>query len=301
MLSYLITVFTLSAIYGLFSLGLNLQWGVGGLVNFGHVAFMTIGAYAVALLSRSGGMPWFFALLIGVILAGLLGGIIGLVTLRLREDYLAIVTIGIAEIIRLITNNEEWLTQGTRGVFGYTIPFLSFFPVNIYIFVFAAILIITIGLVYWRLEVLVHSPWGRVLKAIREDEMVATALGKDVFSYKLQAFILGSVIAALAGAFLAWQLKAVYPSTFSALITFEAWTIVAIGGAGNNLGVLVGALVYQFYTTIPRFLPEVIKQSLGGGRIEAIQIILIGLTLMTIMVWRPQGLLGKKAELTLSR
>lgn len=299
-MSYLVTVFTLAAIYGLFSLGLNLQWGLGGLVNFGHVAFMTIGAYTVALLTRSGGMPWGLALLIGIALAGILGVIIGLTTLRLREDYLAIVTIGMAEIVRLITNNEEWLTQGTRGVFGYTIPLLPLVAPSIYNFLFALVLALTIGVIFWRLEWLARSPWGRVLKAIREDETVAIALGKDVFVYKLQAFVLGGMVAALAGAFLAWQLKAVYPSTFSALITFEAWTIVAIGGAGNNLGVLVGALFYQFYTTIPRFLPEAIKQSLGGGRIEAMQIILIGLTLITVMVWRPQGLLGKKDELSLT-
>ncbi len=299
-MSYLVTVFTIGAIYGLFSLGLNLQWGIGGLVNFGHVAFMTIGAYAVALLTRSGGMPWGWALLIGVGLAGCLGLLIGLATLRLREDYLAIVTIGMAEIVRLITNNEEWLTQGTRGVFGYTIPLLSAVSPQTYSWLFALALIITIGLILSRLEWLVRSPWGRVLKAIREEEVVPTALGKNVFSYKLQAFVLGSIIAALAGAFLAWQLKAVYPSTFSALITFEAWTIVSIGGAGNNWGVLIGALFYQFYTTAPRFLPETIKQTLGGGRIEAIQIIMIGLTLIAVMVWRPQGLLGKKAELTLN-
>jgi ABC-type branched-subunit amino acid transport system permease subunit len=299
-MSYLVTVFTIGAIYGLFSLGLNLQWGVGGLVNFGHVAFMTIGAYAVALLTRSGGMPWIWALLIGLILAGCLGLLIGLATLRLREDYLAIVTIGMAEIVRLITNNEEWLTQGTRGVFGYSIPFLALVSPQTYSWLFALALVITIGLIVSRLEWLVRSPWGRVLKAIREEEVVPTALGKNVFSYKLQAFVLGSIIAALAGAFLAWQLKAVYPSTFSALITFEAWTIVSIGGAGNNWGVLLGALFYQFYTTLPRFLPEAIKQALGGGRIEAIQIIMIGLTLIAVMVWRPQGLLGKKAELTLN-
>ncbi|MFN3359890.1 MAG: branched-chain amino acid ABC transporter permease [Pseudanabaenaceae cyanobacterium] len=301
MISYLITVFVQAAIYALFSLGLNLQWGIGGLVNFGHVAFITIGAYAVALLTRTGGLPWAVAVLVGVGLGILLALLVGLTTLRLREDYLAIVTIGIAEIVRLITNNEEWLTQGTRGVFGYQIPFLGFVSPEKYNFLFALGLVITIGFIVWQLEWLIRSPWGRVLKAIREDEMVATALGKNVFVYKLQAFIFGGAIAAVAGAFLAWYLKAIYPTTFTALMTFEAWTIVAIGGAGNNLGVLVGALFYQFYTTIPRFLPTAVKQALGGGRIEAIQVILIGLTLMAIMVWRPQGLLGKKAELSLRR
>lgn len=144
-----------------------------------------------------------------------------------------------------------------------------------------------------------RSPWGRVLKAIREDEEVVKALGKNVFWYKLQAFAIGGAIGGMAGAFYAWQLTTVYPDNFIPLITFQAWTIVTIGGAGNNLGVILGAAIFQFYNAVPRFLPEQIRAD--GGRFEAIQLILIGLTLIILMLWRPQGILGNKDELTLNR
>jgi ABC-type branched-subunit amino acid transport system permease subunit len=164
---------------------------------------------------------------------------------------------------------------------------------------FAAILLVVLALVYWRLEWLVRSPWGRVLKAIREDEEVVKALGKNVFWYKLQAFVIGGAIGGMAGSFFAWQLTTVYPDSFIPLITFQAWTIVTIGGAGSNLGVPIGAAIFQIYNVLPRFLPPQIRAD--GGRFEAIQLMLIGLTLILLMLWRPQGILGNKDELTLNR
>ncbi len=298
MLEYITTLVILASIFALFSLGLNLQWGFAGLVNFGHVAFMTVGAYTTVLLSLKG-VPWYFAFVIASALAGLLGLVIGFTTLRLREDYLAIVTIGVSEMVRLVVNNEEWLTRGTRGVYGYERPLFGLVPPPAYPLLLAAMLLIVLGLVYWRLEWLVRSPWGRVLKAIREDEEVAKALGKNVFWYKLQAFAIGGAIAGMAGSFFAWQLTTVYPDSFIPLITFQAWTIVTIGGAGSNLGVLIGAAIFQIYNVIPRFLPAQIRAD--GGRFEAFQLMLIGLTLILLMLWRPQGILGNKDELTLSK
>jgi neutral amino acid transport system permease protein len=298
MLEYITTLVILGSIFALFSLGLNLQWGFAGLVNFGHVAFMTVGAYTTILLSLNG-VPWYFAFLIASAVAGLLGLLIGSTTLRLREDYLAIVTIGVSEMIRLVVNNEEWLTKGTRGVYGYERPLFGLVSPTTYPFLFAAILLIVLALVYWRLEWLVRSPWGRVLKAIREDEEVVKALGKNVFWYKLQAFVIGGAIGGMAGSFFAWQLSTVYPDSFIPLITFQAWTIVTIGGAGSNLGVLIGAAIFQIYNVLPRFLPAQIRSD--GGKFEAIQLMLIGLTLIVLMLWRPQGILGNKDELTLTR
>ncbi len=298
MLDYITSLVIFASIFALFSLGLNLQWGFAGLVNFGHVAFMTVGAYTTVLLSLNG-VPWYIAFLIAAGLAGLLGLLIGSTTLRLREDYLAIVTIGMSEMVRLIANNEEWLTKGTRGVYGYDRPLFGLVAPQYYPMLLASLLLVVLVTVYWRLEWLVRSPWGRVLKAIREDEEVARALGKNVFWYKLQAFAIGGAIAGMAGSFYAWQLTTVYPNSFIPLITFQAWTIVTIGGAGNNLGVILGAIIFQAYNVLPRFLPEQIRAD--GGRFEAIQLMLIGLTLICLMVWRPQGILGNKDELTLSR
>lgn len=368
---YLIFLITSAATYGIFALGLNLQWGFAGLINFGHVAFMTLGAYATTLLSLRG-LPIPLAVLVGMGLAMALGLLIGTSTLRLREDYLAIVTIGVSELIRLIANNEEWLTQGTFGVQSFPWP-MDFNPTLLSRIVFViwltvltiyaesiliksllkqwkegktiqgksyqprkplalliwgiitTALILTayvpgvvslynysgkaglmllaltlLALTYAGLEFWVHSPWGRILKAIREDEEIPRALGKNVFWYKLQAFMGGGAIAGLAGALFAWQLTSIYPSNFDTLLTFNAWIIVVLGGAGSNAGTVLGTIIFWAYDSLTRFLlPQIafLDQSQAG----ALRVMVIGLILMVLMVWRPQGILGKKEELTLGR
>ena len=147
---------------------------------------------------------------------------------------------------------------------------------------------------------MVRSPWGRVLKSIREDEQVPRALGKNVFWYKLQAFMLGGAIAGIAGAFFAWQLTTIYPNSFEPITTFYAWIIVILGGASNNAGTLLGAIVFFAYEELTRnVLPQIIP--LDEARLAAFRIMVIGFLLMVMMIWRPQGLLGKKEELTLGK
>lgn len=380
MVDYLIFLTISTAVLALFSLGLNLQWGFTGLINFGHIAFMTLGAYTTVLLSLKG-VPLFVAVVIGAIVAALLGLIIGFATLRLREDYLAIVTIGTGEVIRLVLNNENlpvgdtWVS-GAFGVQTYPIP-LSTAPNLFFQFLMIGLLTLLAGVtlfwlwrwiryaqksqavdssqktvtvskqelatrlgvgiilallttaiyisgvislynynpktglmlltvlilafVFWRLEVLVRSPWGRVLKAIREDEEVPRAMGKNVFWYKVQSLILGGAIAGIAGAFYAWQLSAIYPDkTFEPQATFDAWIMVILGGSGNNIGTILGAVIFVAYDAItrevlPRFVP------LDEARLGAFRIMVIGLILMVLMIWRPQGILGKKEELTLGK
>jgi neutral amino acid transport system permease protein len=311
-IDYSITLAVLSGTLALFSIGLNLQWGMAGLVNFGHVAFMAIGGYTTVLLSLQG-VPWFIAIWAGAVLAAVLGLLIGLTSIRLREDYLGIVTVGTAELLRLVIKNEKplgWLTRGDFGIQNFPKPFWGMtdaspfggaIAANAYPLILFVFLVAVLGVTFFLVSWIGRSPWGRVLKAIREDEDVAKALGKNVFAYKLQAFVLGGAVGGLAGAFYAWHLQTLYPKFFEPEVTFSAWMIVAIGGAGNNLGVIIGAIIYQLYNSLPRFLPEALKNSLGGGRVEAMQIILIGLTLILVMLWRPQGILGKKEELTLSR
>jgi neutral amino acid transport system permease protein len=353
--NYIVSLTLFAATYAIFSLGLNLQWGYTGLINFGHVAFLTIGAYTTVLLSTHG-VPLFIAVLIGGGLAACLGLLIGLSTLRLREDYLGIVTIGISELIRLIAQNENWLTKGSFGIQGYPIP-LDFQPTYFtkigYIAVWTAIFgltswnlwkwqqrapqrwwqallaiasglivyvagamslyqydsraglmliaVATLAIIYVGLEKLVVSPWGRVLKAIREDEEVPKALGKNVFWYKLQALMLGGGIAGIAGAFYAWQITSVYPTNFEPLMTFNAWTIVMLGGAGNNAGVILGAVIFWTYDTVTRldWINETLH--LSADKMGALRIMVIGLILMVIMMWRPQGFLGNRNELTLGK
>jgi neutral amino acid transport system permease protein len=162
------------------------------------------------------------------------------------------------------------------------------------------LLIVTVALVFWRLEALVNSPWGRVLKAIREDEEVAKALGKNVFRYKLQSLMIGGAIAGLAGSFYAWQLTFINPDGFIPLITFQAWITVVLGGSGNNVGTLLGAMIFWAYDAVTRLvLPSILP--FDDARLGAFRVMIIGLLMIVIMMWRPQGILGNKDELTLSR
>ncbi|MFN6516891.1 MAG: branched-chain amino acid ABC transporter permease [Nostoc sp. CreGUA01] len=377
MVEYLIFLAISTASFALFALGLNLQWGFTGLINFGHIAFMTLGAYATVLLSLKG-VPLLISALFGGIVAALLGLLIGFATLRLREDYLAIVTIGTGELIRLVVNNQElpvgnsWVS-GAFGVQSYSIPFstqpslflrlvmiglltllavvtlftlwrwirtaqrirtadssqklsskqefasrlgvgilLAVLTVAIYISGVIGlynynpkaglmlVLLLILAIVFWRLGILVRSPWGRILKAIREDEEIPKALGKNVFWYKLQSLMLGGAIAGIAGAFFAWQLGAIYPDNFQPQLTFDTWIMVILGGSGNNIGTILGAVIFFAYDAITReVLPRIVP--LDEARLGAFRIMVIGFILMLLMIWRPQGILGKKEELTLGK
>ncbi|AFZ47666.1 neutral amino acid ABC transporter membrane protein [Cyanobacterium stanieri PCC 7202] len=372
MVQYLVFLTISTGLYALFALGLNLQWGFTGLINFGHVAFMIIGAYTTVLLSLQG-MPIFLAVIIGIIGSSVLGLLMGASTLRLREDYLAIVTIGVAEFLRLVAQNEEWLTRGTFGIQRYPLPLGTFQPnlagkyLMIFILtllaffvvwrlfinaktrlkdgqeiqgksfqyasrnsvllstIFTLILVlityingvialynytyksglmllvlIALAMVYYGLDLLVHSPWGRVLKAIREDEEIPKALGKNIFWYKLQSFMLGGAIASLAGSFYAWQFTTIYPSSFEALITFNAWIIVVIGGSGNNAGTILGATIFWAYESLTRFISDN-YDFISSAQLSSLRVMIIGLILMILIVLRPQGILGKKGELSLGK
>lgn len=371
MVEYLVFLTISASLYSLFALGLNLQWGFTGLINFGHVAFMTIGAYVTVLLEAEG-LPLFLAMIIGAFGASIFGLLIGFSSIKLREDYLAIVTIGSGELVRLIVQNEEWLTRGTFGIQGYSLPLGTFQPNPLGKLVMVAVLtilavfvlwrlwlnvrqrlylakniqgksyqppsrlstyvwgtiafililicyingaialmnysykaglmlltLIALAVIYYGLDVLIHSPWGRVLKAIREDEEIAKALGKNVFWYKLQAFMLGGAIAGIAGAFYSWQLTTIYPSSFEPLLTFNAWIIVVLGGAGNNAGVILGAIIFWAYDSLTRFIFSTMP-FITDSQIGAFRVMFIGLILMLLMIWRPQGILGRKEELSLN-
>ena len=294
---YVTTILLISTIYAVFALGLNLEWGFTGLINFGHVAFLAIGAYTTAMLNL-GGCPLVLSVVGGIVMAGLFGLLLGMPTLRLREDYLAIVTIGFSEVLRFILLNEEWLTRGPFGIYGFDRPFQDMIPYQYYnislLILFVAILII----VYTSLEKLVHSPWGRVLKSVREDETVPAALGKNVFSYKLQSLAIGSAIAGLAGAMLAFYLQYIDPGTFKPVETFYAWIIVILGGTASNKGTIVGALILWTLFSATKFINPYLPFT--AHQMGAFRMIMIGLLLMLLMMHKPEGIFGKKEELALS-
>ncbi|NET09880.1 MAG: branched-chain amino acid ABC transporter permease [Symploca sp. SIO2B6] len=474
---YIVSLIIFTAVFALFSLGLNLQWGFTGLLNFGQVAFMLVSAYWVVICTANGylkslpetmlrefdwlrdtpaiapflqflttilpaQLPMIAAASLGALIAALLGLVMGLATLKLRTDYLAIVTIGTSEILRSIALNEEWLTRGSFGIQRFPLPLAELNPsygvrivmilcltvivglgyVSLWqwlrrtvqtipwrvlgrqsaiLLVYGAfivgglwgtgaiahsfkvasalptwvpiwlansfpllILTIIIGVgvwiaqrflrrlsalsssialvavfattgwglwvygyavsalyhyernptktglmwisvlmlasVFWGLERLVRSPWGRVLKAIREDEDIVRALGKNVFWYKLQSLMLGGAITGLSGALYAWQLTTIYPDNFKPIATFNGWTIIVLGGAGSNVGTLLGAVLFWTYQTLSRFVLDDILP-FSDAQMGAIRVMLIGLLLMVLMMWRPQGILGNQDELTLNR
>lgn len=298
MIDYLISITLSAGIYAIFALGLNLQWGYAGLLNFGHVAFMAIGAYSTVLLSMNA-VPLPLAVLSGMILAGAAGALLGVATLKLREDYLAIVTVGFSEILRFLLLNQSWLTRGSFGLYGYPRPLQDLVSSQDYNLLLAGIVAVSLIAVYALIEVLAASPWGRVLKSIRDDELVSVSLGKNAFHYKLQSLFIGSAIAALSGSLLAFYLQYINPMNFQPVETFYAWIMVIMGGSGNSRGTVIGALLLWGFFSGSRFIEGYINLSPSAA--SALRMVLIGLILIALLMFRPQGLFGRKEELAIGR
>jgi branched-chain amino acid transport system permease protein len=291
MIAYLTAIATLVGIRALLTLGLNVQWGFTGLVNLGAVAFFAVGAYTSALLAV-GGAPLAFAWPAAVGMAIAAGAGLAMVALRLREDYLAIVTLGFGEVLRLFLLNEAWLTRGANGVTAIPRPLHAQFPRHYDLFYLALVLVV-VALVYAALERLRRSPFGRVLRAIREDEVVAAVAGKPVFRFKVQAFALGAGIGGLAGILFAHYLAYVEPNMFLPQESLFVWLALILGGSGNNRGALLGSLVLLGLLEGSRFAKDVIP-FLTGVRLAAAQQILVGVILVVLMIRRPEGLLPEK-------
>jgi branched-chain amino acid transport system permease protein len=288
---YLVAIAILVGIRALLTLGLNVQWGLAGLVNLGVVAFFAIGAYTSALLAV-GGAPLAAAWPAAIALASLAGVGLAMVALRLREDYLAIVTLGFSEVLRLFLLNETWLTRGANGVTGIPRPLHATFAGHYDLF-YLGLVLVALALVYWALERLRRAPFGRVLRAIREDETVAAVAGKPVFRFKVQAFALGAAVAGLAGIFFAHYLAYVEPNMFLPQESLFVWLALILGGSGNNRGALLGSAVLLGLLEGSRFLKDVIP-FLTGVQLAAAQQILVGVVLVVLMIRRPEGLLPER-------
>ena len=308
-----------AGIFTIFALGLQLQFGFTGLLNFGHVAFMAIGAYTMAILVVKTGLPLWAASLIAIAVAVAFGLLIGLPTLRLRADYLAITTIAFGEIIRYVALNEQELTGGPQGSLdiggadapsSYNTEWLEFQgtvqdalssvfgDVSKDVTMLAIVWTVAIVLIV-ILQVLVKAPWGRVLRSIREDEDASSALGKNVFSYKLQSLAVGSALAAIAGLFFAFQFSVFSPGDFDPLITFFAYTIVILGGTAKNWGVPVGAIIFGVIFAGTRFFDFAPFSYFDSGERAYLRLIIVGLLLIALMAFRPQGIFGKRQEMVL--
>ena len=311
-----------AGIYTIFALGLQIQFGFTGLLNFGYAAFMAIAAYTMAILVVKIDMPLWEASLIAIAAAMVFGLLIGIPTLRLRADYLAITTIAFAEIVRYVALNESGLTGGPQGTAalagGNQIAFYNTswqsFQASVQDLVarslpgplgrdpnFTMLLIIwLVALVLLSVaQFAVRSPWGRVLRSIREDEDASAALGKNSFSYKLQALVVGAAIGAIAGLFYAFQFSFFSPPDFAPLTTFFAYVIVILGGIGRVWAVPVASIIFAFIFAGTRFFTFPPFSLLSSADRAYVRLIIIGLILIGLIAFRPQGLFGKKEELTI--
>lgn len=290
--AYLVAVAVIALIYMLLAIGLNLQYGYTGLVNFGHVAFFAIGAYTSALLSLKG-WPLAPAFAVATLLAGLAAYPIGLLSLRLSDDYLAVVTLGFSETVRLVIQQEEWLTRGVQGVPG--IPRLfQFLGVGQYaeiatLVVLVACNAVAIGLVTH----LVRSPYGRLIQAVRDDETAVEALGKDPARVKVQVFMLGAGLAGLAGAFYAHVITYISPDQFLPLVTFYVWIAIIIGGPGRTSGAVIGSIILLVFLEGSRFARDLVP-GVSEVQMASVRLALVGLALILFTIYRPQGIMGRQ-------
>jgi branched-chain amino acid transport system permease protein len=294
MLTYLLFMLIVGSIYALLAQSLMLSWGLAGLVNLGLAGFFAVGAYASATLTTWGHAPIPFGVFAAMLGGGLAGLIVCFSTLRLRDDYLAIVTLGFAEIVRIVASNEVWLTGGTDGISG--IPVLL--ARNAGIWFHAGTLLVTaaaVAMVYLLQSRLLLSPWGRALRAIREDQTVASVAGKNVVRFKAQAFSLAAAIAGLAGALYGHYTSYVAPDQFLPLVTIYIFLAVTTGGNARPAGAVLGAYLLIAFLEATRFLAEIVP-SVTALQGAALREIAVGIGLVVVLSLRPDGLLPERSQ-----
>lgn len=295
-------------------IGLNIQFGFAGLLNFGHVGSALVGAYGAAIVVNRGGPLW-VGVIVGIVAAGILGLLMGLPTLRLRVDYLAIATISVAEILRVVANSARMqsVTGGPIGISNVADDFYAINPIpegrygigsfsynhnTLWAMIVGWTLVALASLGVWALA---RSPWGRLLKAIREDEEATRSLGKNVFAMKLQAFVMGSVIAGVAGIIFTFDGGFVKPDFFIAQTTFNWYLVVILGGAATVIGPTVGSIVFWFVISVfNSLLSQAIGQNgwwfIDSTDVGAVRYVFVGVAITLLLVYRPQGLFGNKDE-----
>jgi neutral amino acid transport system permease protein len=310
----------LTAVFALAAIGLNVHFGYTGLLNFGQVGFMAVGAYGVSISVLEFGVPLWVGVLIGIGAAVVLAALLGIPTLRLRADYLAIVTIAAGEILRftIMAPTFRDVTGGSDGLSGYNrdyedlnpfssgeygIGFLKFNSAATWNIIVGWTLVLLAVLLVW---LLMRSPWGRVLKAIREDEDAVKALGKNVFAYKMQSLIIGGVIGAFAGMYLVIQQGSIIPVNFTPAQTFYAYVALILGGAARIWGPVIGAMIlWGLIVFTEGLLTELVDNGyisssvMSTNQVSQVRLMLVGLGLVLLMIFRPQGIFGDRRELML--
>lgn len=309
-----IIVSPVTAAFALAAIGLNFHYGLTGLLNMGQAGFMLIGMYGYAI-SVSHGLPAWAGLIIAIVGAVLFALLLGWPTLRLRGDYLAIVTIAAAEIVRIVGRSQwlkEW-TGGNTGIRGkdFKDPFqnLSPFPDELirigpwqfhgnawWLLLVAWVLVAAFALLFWRLK---SSPWGRVMRGIREDEDAVRSLGKNVYSFKMQSLVIGGVIGALGGIVFAHS-QAVSPDSMSRTTTFWIWTALLLGGAATVFGPILGTCLFWALFVLVRQIGPLMLPDLKDTQVEPLALAFVGLGLILLIIFRPQGILGNRREIAIN-
>jgi len=294
-----------AGIYSIFTLGLQVNVGFTGILNFGQAGFMAVGAYAMALLIlKAHWSPW-AALPTATLIAMLSGLLIGIPALRIAPHYLAMATIGAAQIVQIAAQNTGF-TGGNEGLIGFdgawqkieiwaldklsAVGLGQQYDLPLFLLTWLTFLALLVGL-----RTLQQTPWGRVLRAIREDEDAVAALGKNVYAYKLQSLAVAAALGAIAGYLLALNITLVYPQAFSADFTFIGFAILVLGGLASYVGVALGSLLLWVVLEGLRF----VELPLAADKVAALRLLLVGLVLIAVMVLRPQGILGKREEMVI--
>ena len=309
-----------TVVFALAAIGLNVHFGYTGLLNFGQSGFLAVAAYGMGVTVQSFDLPLWLGIVIGLVAAVLLALLLGIPTLRLRADYLAIVTIAAAEIIRLTVRSVtfEETFGGSDGRQSFSADFYALNPYpegdyNIGSFGFneRQMWVLTVGWILVGLSCLVvyllmRSPWGRVIKAIREDEDAVRSLGKNVYAYKMQSLIIGGVLGCLGGFIYGLGQNSIQPDIFGTDTTFFAYTILILGGAARVAGPVVGAMIFWVLLSLT---DNVLNEAIDAGYVSAsiinntqvgqFRFMLVGLGLMLLMIFRPQGIFGDRKEIAL--
>jgi branched-chain amino acid transport system permease protein len=292
MLSYVTFIATIGGIYALLALSLNLVWGSTGLVNLGLAGFFAVGAYASAITTGAGA-PVVFGFLAAIAASIAAGVLVTFATLRLRDDYLAIVTLGFAEVVRLVAVNERWLTNGADGISGIRAPFKQALGAQGFDLFYLGLVSTIVVLTWWALQRIDRSPYGRALKAIREDQELAAFAGKHVLRFKFEAFALSAGIAGLAGALYGHYQSYISPDHFQPLITIYIFLAVTAGGVGRPVAAVAGAYAVVVFLETTRFVAAVVP-GLEPMQIAAVREMLVGVALILVLRLKPQGVLPER-------
>lgn len=302
-LNYGVFFLTFAAIFAVIVLGLNLQWGFTGLFNVGVAGFVGVGAYTSAILTAPDyadslggfGLPVIVGWLGAMVASAVVAMVVGVAALRLRHDYLAIATFGVATALQLVALNARWLTGGPFGLQFIPRPMQGVFGTGLaWNCIYLATVLAVLVTCYMALERLVRSPWGRVLRAIREDEAAAEALGKRAFLFRLQSFVIGCMLMGLGGALYAHFVAYIAPEDFLPVLTFQLWAMLIVGGAGNNRGAILGAFVVWMLWSLSGGAIRGLLPQAEQARGAALQLALIGALLAAMLIMRPHGLIGER-------